>query len=783
MKKDQNLINIKKLLLILTIFFFSGCTLVVKHQLDKKYGDPSVISRIEDAHSPIDYFRDVKPILDRRCSVCHACYDAPCQLKLTSFEGIDRGASKEKVYISERILADDPSRLFIDAKNTQEWRERNFYPVLNERKQDHEANLELSVMYQILALKKANPLPDVKQLPDTFDFSLDRKQQCPKIEEFQAFSKNYPLWGMPYGLPSITDKELNILKVWIESGAKVKKEPPLKIEISSEISKWERFFNGKTNKELLMSRYIYEHLFLATLYFPDYRNDVSFRIVRSYTPPGEEIDIIPSRRPYDDPGVKEFYYRLWPEKSTIANKTNMPYALDKHRMNRWKNLFLAKSYQVLSLPDYNPENSSNPFKVFSDIPAKSRYKFMLDEAEYIIMSFIKGPVCRGRIALNVIEDRFWVMFINPDLPQLKFEDDFLEAQSDNLRLPIERESNATIGSIWTTYSYQEKKYLRAKEEFFEQVFDSSQKVGLKTIWDGYGYNDNVGLTVFRQNDAATVVKGFVGNTPKTAWLIGYPLLERIYYLLVAGYDVFGNVGHQLNSRLFMDFLRIEGEYNFLSLLPSKSKIKERDFWYREAPSRVLEYLSWGDENLSLIPGFSYKSKNPKNEILNAIKGHLNKSLFKSNNIEFEKDEISKKFFKLMSKKGEWVKFIPELAYVRVRDRDKYFIYSLFHDLGYLNVATPFFESDRRVPKEDGVTVLKGIHGAYPNAFFDVDASQLKTFMKSIQAIKSENTYAAFVDKFGIRRTDQRFWSYSDWLHSELEKEYGGILDYNRYENR
>ena len=64
-----------------------------------------------------------------------------------------------------------------------------------------------------------------------------------------------------------------------------------------------------------------------------------------------------------------------------------------------------------------------------------------------------------------------------------------------------------------------------------------------------------------------MVKGLVGEPPKTAWVIDYPLFERIYYLLVAGYDVYGNVGQQLFTRLYMDFMRIDGEFNFLVFLP------------------------------------------------------------------------------------------------------------------------------------------------------------------------------------------------------------------------
>ena len=42
-----------------------------------------------------------------------------------------------------------------------------------------------------------------------------------------------------------------------------------------------------------------------------------------------------------------------------------------------------------------------------------RYRFLLDEAQFFIMNFIKGPVCRGQMAVDVIEDQFWVVFVDP----------------------------------------------------------------------------------------------------------------------------------------------------------------------------------------------------------------------------------------------------------------------------------------------------------------------------------------------------------------------------------
>jgi len=44
------------------------------------------------------------------------------------------------------------------------------------------------------------------------------------------------------------------------------------------------------------------------------------------------------------------------------------------------------------------------------LPISSRYRFLLDDARFFIEGFIKGPVCRGQVALNVIEDRFWILF-------------------------------------------------------------------------------------------------------------------------------------------------------------------------------------------------------------------------------------------------------------------------------------------------------------------------------------------------------------------------------------
>ena len=63
-------------------------------------------------------------------------------------------------------------------------------------------------------------------------------------------------------------------------------------------------------------------------------------------------------------------------------------------------------------------------------------------------------MCRGQIALNVIEDRFWVFFVNPDAFDSRIDAEFLSRQSENLSLPSEKGSNALILATWVEYSHR-----------------------------------------------------------------------------------------------------------------------------------------------------------------------------------------------------------------------------------------------------------------------------------------------------------------------------------------
>lgn len=809
----------------LTIFvlvvFVAGCATAARLKFDDLYGPSETVNRILEEPSPSlqvagasdaieqskaskqalsepEFYRDVKSIVDSRCVVCHGCYDAPCQFKMTSFESINRGAHKEKVYNGTRLLEASLSHLSVGINTPEQWRKEGFYPVLNERAQTPKANAQASVMHRMLQLKQAHPLPDGNLLPDSFDLSLDRDQECTKVEEFDDFARKRPLWGMPYGLPAIEDEKKQLLEQWIETGAKAQASQRVFVEENLEkVSLWESFFNGDSFKQRLMSRYIYEHLFLANLYFSENFTGhgearAFYKLIRSTTPPTKPINEIVSRRPFDDPDG-EFYYRLQRVKSTIVAKQHMPYALNGKRLNRWQDLFLKADYDVTGLPSYAPQIAANPFEAFKAIPVDSRYRFMLDEARFTIQGFIRGPVCRGQVALNVINDHFWVLFVDPSLEVKYASGDFLAREVKGLVLPAEKGSTALLPiTSWLKYAKMEQEYLEAKESRFNEIFNADKKLELSMLWHGDGDNRNAALTVYRHFDSSSVITGLNGKTPKTAWVIDYSLLERIHYLLVAGFDVYGNAGHQLLTRLYMDFLRMEGEYAFLNLLPNDIAEQQLNHWYRDEQSQVAYYLQQLHHREFETSAIEFKTDNPKRELFELFRQAAGENvvdfdLINDNARRSRANYYQQKLQQLSDVKGLPLQHLPEQSLLRLTlDNGEQHLVSLVLNRAHTNVSHLYREESRLRPEEYTLSVIEGVVGTYPNVFLDVFESDLNRFVSAIGQLQSEEDYAKLLSSFGVRRTDKSFWSFSDSIHenymnaSPVE---AGFLDFNRLQNR
>jgi hypothetical protein len=733
----------------------------------------------DDSWLHLDYPADVKPIVEQRCVVCHGCYDAPCQLKLDAYGGLVRGASEKKVYDGSRLLPANLTRLFDDGHTLGEWRSKGFYPVLDDQ------DPRRGTLFGMLALKEEYPLPATGVLPDSFDFRLDRNQSCPQPGAMQDYRQQRPYQGMPYGLPGLDAERLATMTDWIRAGAPGVAVAPRPQEEVRAVEAWEAFLNGETARQQLMSRYIFEHLFIASLYFDEEGDAAStYRLVRSRTPSGEPIDVIATRRPYDDPGVERFYYRLQPRPVTRTAKRHMPYALNPARMARWRELFLDPDYTVNTLPGYERKAAANPFITFEDLPVNARYRFMLEEAHYTIMAYIKGPVCRGQVALNVIDDHFWVAFVRPNLVDPEQSAEFLAREAREMRLPQPKGSLVVTLLQWRKYAKSQRRFLRAQARSTAAVIEAGQlDLDLDLIWDGGAQqNPNAALTVFRHFDSASVVRGFVGQQPKTMWIIDYSLLERIHYLLVAGFDVYGAIGHQLESRLYMDFLRMEGEQAFLLFLPEEERLATRNHWYRDARSHVRDYIMSPENAGYRRPSsIAYATDDPRSEFMEMLRAHIPAARATRFHVD------SPPLRALMDAPNSSFANMPEVAFLQVLGkRGEHDYYTLVHNRAVLNNAQLFQEEDRRIPAEDTLTVARGFIGAYPNMFFQVTRGELERFTSQVASLADREDYTRLVERYGVRRTAPWFWKYSDDAHAAYRASFpveAGLFDLNRYENR
>ncbi|MFZ5570271.1 MAG: fatty acid cis/trans isomerase [Thermodesulfobacteriota bacterium] len=789
-----------RIFLLLAFSILAGCTLYRLAEFNARYGPAAPVDRNMAGEAPdlVSFHEDVQPILEQRCDVCHSCYDAPCQLKMTSFEGIERGGSKKLVYDSARITADPPTRLSIDADTATAWRGLDFHPVLNERRQDPDANLDNSLLYRMLRLKQKNPLPETGLLSETFDLRLDHNYICTTVEDFAEFEEKYPLWGMPYALPGLPEQDHRTLVEWLRQGARVGPGPDMSAKAQRIVAEWEAFLNGDTPKQRLMSRYIYEHLFIGRIHFEGLPDREFYRLVRSKTPPGQPVAEINTTRPYDDPGVATCYYRFRRMDAVVAVKDHTVYRLNPKKLARYRELFLQPAYAVDRLPGYADDTKANAFKTFAAIPAESRYRFMLDDAAFFVMGFIKGPVCRGQIALNVINDHFFVAFTNPELDAISTDSAFLSEVSDFLRLPSEEESNIRILKVWRKYRGLQRQYLEARNRYLTKLDPSGKGRGMEFIWDGDGFNDNALLTIFRHFDSASVVKGFVGQLPETGWIIDYPLFERVHYLLVAGFNVYGNVGHQAETRIHMDYLRMEGESNFLSFLPPECRQRIWDGWYSGAREEAREYLAEQFHGTGRGTRVAFHTRDPQNEFFRKLLAHAGPAAVQHDFLNrCEQDDCrdpdagpleqaaDRQIRRLTKIKGARLQPLPDVAFMHIvmNGGEKDLAYTLIRNKALSNNSMMFQEDRRRRIEDDTLTVVKGHMGSYPNAFSRIPFEELEAAVDIYLQVKDPVDYFMLARKYSIQRNSPDFWQEADWHYRtfmEREPVEGGVFDLYRF---
>lgn len=744
----------------------------------------------------LDYLADVEPILVKRCVVCHSCYNSPCQLKLSSWDGLDRGASKEQIYNAGRLKTMDPSRLLIDAHSAAEWREKGFFSVRQEGSQEYTESL----LFMLLDHKRLSPDVSGDYYSEAGDLTCAQS-----TSELQKYLKKHPNRGMPFGFPALKQEEFNMVAGWLSQGAhgpSAQQQEALEAVPDKDqmmVKKWETLLNNGDPKYQMTARYLYEHLFLAHITFATGTNEF-YEIVRSRTGPGKAVDIIATVRPYDDPESEKFYYRFRKIYSTIVYKTHMVFPLGEDQYKRTQELFLKPVWKTTPhLVGYDSKMSANPFETFEQIPERSRYQWLLDNARYIIMTFIRGPVCKGQVALNVIDDHFWLMFMDPDHDLAVKFPGFLRLNNELLRLPGENGSDYRLfDSLIKNQHYAWAiDYYKSRQQFYGAIYPE----GLDTtvLWKGSRPDDDPVLTVFRHFDSASVHRGVLGGLPKTMWVVDFPLLERIYYSLVAGFDIYGTAGHQLATRLYMDALRIEGESYFLDFMPEEKRREMMAFWYLGTDLKKLHYTP------AQIPaGKEFTTAEPKRELIEDVV----KNQIVVKGIDFDQnylpagvsypglpekyedvEDIIQAFVAVSAPGVSFFRHVgshnANVAWVRITnipgEDDK--LVSVVIDRWHNNVRVLFSEAVNLDPSRDRADFLEGLIGTYPNYFFIVEASDLPDFFDILDNYTDSEEDLVRLDKYGINRSEDNFWDVYDWFQEEFNKFQGqeqGIADLNRY---
>lgn len=767
MKQFQKVTTI---ILSLIILFCIGCGV---SKLNESY------TRIEP-NSQSDYFsQHVKPIFDNKCIACHSCFNSPCQLKLSSYDGAIRGANEISIFDVPKLRSRKPTRLFIDHHSVEEWRERGFFPVLGDKNKSL-----MSVM--------VSELDGIESGKQKF-YDSENSRECMSKNSpllLDDYEEANPAGRMPFGFPALSSEEINKIKTWQELKLpgpdlqKFEKRVRKRSEFAKQIEQWEEFLNQKSMKNRIVSRYIYEHLFLAHIYF-NRDSKTSFRLVRSKTRSGD-IEEIGTLYPYDSAGDK-FYYRLRPVVETMMHKRHIPFAFTPKKLKTWKENFIQSQWKFVpkTMPEYGAEGS-NPFKTFASIPVKARYKFFLDESAYHIMTFIKGPVCRGQTAVNVINDHFWVLFLDPEKDPLVNSQKVYSEVTKEMKLPAKlRDRFAPMADFRQDYWDA----VRAKFQFL-----SGQKLDESWIWNGDKKNLNSVITVMRHYDSAHVMKGMQGRTPKTVWVLDYHVFESIYYNLTAGYNMFGPVLHQVNSRLFMEISRIASEDLFLSFLATDKRKSLRGAWNLPTPDSKESELKWisdllghdaqeemefdypfyGGNIKSTING---SSSTTKEDFLNFFQSEV----YSKEQMNAKRERVPKALKKLESLPGRIVADLPDSILIRFEGK----IYTLVHHMAHLNVSMIFFEDQRRVKEDDRIDIMAGVAGSYPNLLMSLDSNELLKFYESLKMTKGKNEVAQVLQQFGVTRDQQNFWDVYKWFSertfdaSTLEF---GHLDLNRYED-
>ncbi|MEM7191435.1 MAG: fatty acid cis/trans isomerase [Pseudomonadota bacterium] len=741
------------------------------------------------------YATDIQPLFNKRCVACHGCLGSPCNLKLSSFKGIERGGFGENPYAN--TFEGSPRTDMDLASTTAEWRKRGFYPVLS-RGGSATENLTRSLVSQLIEASTKHNAPGFDRKTLMPLYKKRYKHQCPATPEALAKSiQNNPAIGMPFGLPMLQGHEVDTLRNWIAGNAPgptdAEQAKAQMVNNPGAVLAWEAFFNADDKRSKLVSRYLFDHVFLATIVLEDSPGDF-FKLVRSKTAPGTAdqnppapIEVIDTPLPYSNPfkyaGVDKFHYRLRKITAPLVQKNHFIWRLSQDDIAHLKKLFLDEKWDMAALdkPGNAPWDDANPFRVYEAIPLQSRYQFLLENAELIVSGITYGPVCLGQTATYAVKDQFWVFFVDPK-HDLTLRDPKLGRETWEVFM-----DRTLIGN-----DEYEAAYSAALEKLQPKGYTIDE------IWDGNNKNNNAWLTVLRHESNVSVMKGRQGGIPRTLWLMDYSGFERIYYNTVASFEYWSGDIPKLQTLVFFNYLRQEFEDNFLLLLPEDIREKYRDDWTQGFGQIALALEPFpGADNPTQLD--TSKSQ-PMLSLVSQIQDYMGEE------ISGPPDELNPHIKPKVSlddpitSYDEWVaaaaqltqvrsykfpRYLPSVILLRLEDDEGDFrVYSLIANRVYETQDTILFQNGQELPDLYTLSIYPTIVGGFPIYFLEIKLIEAAGFLLGLRDVQSLTEWNDLRDRFGILRNDTRFWETYDWFTDWNEKHrgiYAGYLDLSYYD--
>ena len=270
---------------------------------------------------------------------------------------------------------------------------------------------------------------------------------------------------------------------------------------------------------------------------------------------------------------------------------------------------------------------------------------------------------------------------------------------------------------------------------------------------------------------------------------------------MVNFDVFGNVSHQAQTRMYFDLIRNGAEQNFLRLMPAQSRQALRDDWYQDSGQLKL-WLSYPPLDTDTPSALALEPLRPKQSFvsgllarygsLNAKQDPINRCLSGScyrAHISPQLQAVEQRLSRLTARPAASLKVIdqlPEASLLRIELADgQRQVYSLLRNRAHSSVAFIMGESLRYQPGLDDLTVYPGVLSSYPNFIFNVPAAEVPAFVAALEQSKDATAFERITQRWGVRRSHPQFWYYFHDLAryiEETEPLETGVLDMNRYQN-